>query len=84
MSLRQFTDLFPAKHRSNPFIPELYQELQEQRAGDIEQVRRNIATEVKHGDKQRRRIAKMRQRTHNSDMAGLDLAELQMEGEVSG
>ncbi|KAF2199602.1 hypothetical protein GQ43DRAFT_375834 [Delitschia confertaspora ATCC 74209] len=84
VSLRQFTDIFPPKHRSNPIIKELYRELHHLRSADIEQVRRNIATEVKHGEKQRRRIAKVRQRSEGQDMTGLDISELNMEGELFG
>ncbi|KAF2190567.1 hypothetical protein K469DRAFT_559231 [Zopfia rhizophila CBS 207.26] len=84
MTLHQFTNIFPPKLRSNPVIRELYLELQHQRAADIDDVRRNIATEVKRGERQKREVVKIRQSSHNNDVAGLDMVGLKMEGELFG
>ena len=62
LSLQNFTDLFPRAQRSNPQILHLYRSLQDTRALEIERVKRNIAHEVKRGEKQRRQVIKTRRR----------------------
>lgn len=51
ISLQQFTDLFPRSYRSNPQVKLLYRELQHLRALDLDEVKSNIAKEVKLGEK---------------------------------
>ena len=62
ISLPEFTDLFPRSQRSNPQVEYLYRELQARRDLDIERIKRNIAQEVKRGEKQRRQVVKARHR----------------------
>ncbi|EON64572.1 hypothetical protein W97_03805 [Coniosporium apollinis CBS 100218] len=82
ISLRQFTDLFPRSQQSNPQIPVLYRELQHQRAIDIDDVKRNIAAEVKRGEKQQREVIRARRRTDTASMEGLDARDMLMEAEL--
>lgn len=82
VSLRQFTDLFPRSQQSNPQIPVLYRELQHQRAIDIDDVKRNIAAEVKRGEKQQREVIRARRRIDTASMEGLDARDMLMEAEV--
>ncbi|OCK83232.1 hypothetical protein K432DRAFT_190928 [Lepidopterella palustris CBS 459.81] len=84
ISLRQFTELFPRAYHSNPHIKVLYQELQHQRAIDVDDVKRNIAAEVKRGEKQRRQISRTRQKSDQEDMAGLGGQDIKMEVELFG
>ena len=62
ISLQKFTDLFPRPQRSNPQIKDLYGELKGKRTLDIEHVKRNIAQEVRRGEKLRRQVIKTRWR----------------------
>lgn len=62
LSLSQFTDLFPRSQRTNPQIAILYRELQHQRALVADEVTRNIAAEVKRGERQRREVVSARRR----------------------
>lgn len=82
LTQKQFTELFPVKDRSNPMVQELYHKLHQKRARHIDQVREKIADEVKLGEQQRRKVASER-RGRNTDVAGLDVAGLEMEQEVS-
>jgi centromere-localized protein 2 len=82
LSLKQFTDIFPAAQRSNPAIRELYQELHRSRERDIETVRQNIANEVKRSKKLQREMARERELDDRGAVAGLDPVALEMEQEV--
>lgn len=82
ISLRQFTDLFPRAYHANPLIKDLYRELQEQRAIDTDDVRRNITAEVKRGEKQKRHISKIRQKSQSEAVAGIGSVDIEMEAEV--
>ncbi|KAI9789311.1 MAG: hypothetical protein M1816_006199 [Peltula sp. TS41687] len=62
VTLSQFTELFPRSQRSNPQIAVLYRELQHQRALVADDVARNIAAEVKRGERQRREVVDARRR----------------------
>ena len=62
ISLQKFTDLFPRPQRPNPQIKLLYRDLQGRRALDIEHIKRNIAREVKRGEKQKRHVIKARRK----------------------
>ncbi|KKY28765.1 putative kinetochore subunit nkp2 [Diplodia seriata] len=73
ITLRQFTDLFPRTHQSNPAIPKLYRELQHQRAIDTDDVKRNIAAECKRGERQAREVARARRRDEAADSASAGL-----------
>ncbi|KAJ4356228.1 uncharacterized protein N0V89_004258 [Didymosphaeria variabile] len=84
MTLRQFTDIFPKGHRSNPAVKELYHELYTLRERDIEAVRQDIALEVKRSKQLRREYARERRQVDEANVAGLDSIALQMEGEFSG
>ncbi|GME49118.1 cnl2 nkp2 family protein [Neofusicoccum parvum] len=89
LSLRQFTELFPRAHQSNPAIPKLYRELQHQRAIDTDDVKRNIAAECKRGERQAREVARARRRDEAADsaVAGLTRREeidVRMEEDLHG
>ncbi|KAF2096730.1 hypothetical protein NA57DRAFT_78326 [Rhizodiscina lignyota] len=84
ISLRKFTELFPASQRCDPQIAILYRELQHQRAMDTDDVKRNITAEVKRGEVQRREVVRARRRADNVELEGLNRTELQMELELSG
>ena len=51
LSLDQFRNLFPNKFREHPQIKRLYRDLQFLRSVDIDNVRENIAQEVRRGDR---------------------------------
>lgn len=82
MTLRQFTDIFPKGHRSNPAVKELYRELYTLRERDIEAVRQDIALEVKRSKQLRREYARERCQLDEANVAGLDPVALQLEEEV--
>lgn len=84
LSLTKFTDLFPKAQRSNPQIALLYRELQHIRALDTDEVQRNIAQEVKRGQRQRREVVKVRRKAEREDMEGVDMREIEIETEVMG
>lgn len=84
ISLTKFTDLFPKAQRSNAQIGLLYRELQHIRALDTDEVQRNIAQEVKRGQRQRREVVKARRKAEREDMEGVDMREIEMETEVIG
>ncbi|KAJ9663613.1 hypothetical protein H2201_005574 [Coniosporium apollinis] len=84
VSLEQFTELFPRSQQSNPQIPVLYRELQHQRAIDIDDVKRNIAAEVRRGEKQQREVIRARRRTDTASVEGLDARGMLMEAELFG
>jgi len=83
MTLREFTDIFPKGHRTNPAVQDLYRELQRLREKDMELVRRAIADEVKRSKRLRREYASERRRLDDATVAGLDPLALQMEEEVA-
>jgi centromere-localized protein 2 len=82
VSLRKFTELFPHSQQSNPKIQELYRDLQHQRAVDIDDVKHNIASEVRRGERDRREVMKARRAAENEELQGIDLNEIHMETEV--
>lgn len=82
MTLRQFTDIFPKSHRSNPAVKELYRELYTLREHDIEAVRQDIVYEVKRSKQLRRDYALERRQVDEANVAGLDPVALRMEEEV--
>jgi centromere-localized protein 2 len=82
MTLRQFADIFPQAHRTNPAVRDLYLELQRLREKDMELVRRAIAEEVKRSKRLRREYARERRQVDEATVAGLDPLALQMEEEV--
>lgn len=84
MTLRQFTDIFPAAHRTNPAVQDVYRELQRLRERDVELVRHAIADEVKRSKRLRREYARERRQLDHAAVAGLDPAALQIEEEVGG
>lgn len=83
ISLQQFTELFPRSQQSNRQIPILYRELQHQRAIDIDDVKRNIAAEVRRGEGQQREVLRARRQTDAASTEGLDARDMAMEAEVS-
>ena len=83
ISLQNFTDLFPRPQRSNPQIKHLYRDLHEKRALDIEHMKRNIAREVKRGEKQKRHIVKARRRSAYEETAPLQGRPKSAQVEVS-
>jgi centromere-localized protein 2 len=82
MTLRQFTDIFPKSHRTNPAVQDLYRELQRLREQDIDAVRRAIADEVTRSKRLRREYASERRQLDDATVAGLDPSTLRMEEEV--
>ncbi|KAK7183802.1 hypothetical protein DPSP01_004428 [Paraphaeosphaeria sporulosa] len=84
MTLRQFTDIFPKGHRSNPAVKELHRELCTLRERDIDAVRQDIALEVKRSKQLRRDYARERRQVDEANVAGLDPVALRMEQELSG
>ncbi|KAI9753269.1 MAG: Iron-sulfur assembly protein 1 [Chaenotheca gracillima] len=86
LSLRKFTELFPRSQRSNPRIPALYRELQHQRAMVLERVKKNIATEARRGELQRREVVKMRRKSEREELGfdEHDAREMEMEVELLG
>lgn len=82
MTLRQFTDIFPKSHRTNPTIKDLYRELYTLRERDIEAVRQDIADEVRRSRPLKRAYARERRQADEANVAGLNPVALQMEGEV--
>jgi len=78
----QFKDLFPRSLQSNPKLQELYRELQNQRAIDIDDVKRNIEAEVKKGELQRREIIRARRKSQEAAVKELGQQELLKEAEV--
>jgi centromere-localized protein 2 len=82
MTLRQFTDIFPKGHRTNPAVQDLYRELQRLREKDIEAVRHAIAEEVRRSKRLRHEYARERRQLDDATVAGLDPVALQMEEEV--
>jgi hypothetical protein len=82
INLREFTDIFPRAHRTNPAVHDIYRELQRLRERDIELVRRDIVDEVKRSKQLRREYAQERRQLDDATVAGLDPIALQMEEEV--
>jgi centromere-localized protein 2 len=83
LTIQQFTELFPTRHQGDSTIPSLYRELQHQRAQDIDDVKRNINTEIAQGEKQKRLIKRGRRRWQESDLEGLDEKDVRMEADVT-
>ena len=81
-TLRDFTDIFPRAHRSNPAVQEIYRELQHIRDREIELIRQDIIDEVKRSKQLRREYARERRHVDDATVAGLDPIALQMEQEV--
>lgn len=50
VSFEKFSDLFPRSQRSSPHIKHLYEELNNLRSRDIEQVKIQITSEAKKGN----------------------------------
>ncbi|KAK3044005.1 hypothetical protein LTS18_002429, partial [Coniosporium uncinatum] len=82
ISFQKFRDLFPGAQRDNPQIAVLYRELQHQRAIDSDDVKRNIATEVKGGEKQRREVVRARRKAEKEELHGNDGRDVRMEIDV--
>lgn len=81
MTLDQFSEIFPRSQQENPAIESLYHELQRLRREDMEEVRANIAAEVKKSRRLQREVAVAR-RQDDHKAAGVDPVALEMEGEV--
>ena len=60
ISLHAFTQLFPRAQQSSPQIKVLYRDLQHQRARLADSVGRNIVTEVKRGNVEKREVIRAR------------------------
>jgi len=78
----QFKDLFPRSLQANPEVVALYRELQHQRAIDMDDVKRNVETEVKKGELQQREVLRARKKSQEAEMKDIDQHELVMEAEV--
>ncbi|MCJ1401274.1 hypothetical protein MMC11_004486 [Xylographa trunciseda] len=82
LTLQKFTALFPSSVRSNPQIPFLYRDLQHQRALRIDEVRKNIATEVIRGESMKREVIRTRRREERGGSGlGIDADE---DGDMEG
>jgi hypothetical protein len=84
MTLREFTDIFPKGHRTNPAVQDVYRELQRLREKDMDLVRRAIADEVSRSKRLRREYARERRQLDDATVAGLDPMALLTEEEVHG
>jgi centromere-localized protein 2 len=82
MTLRDFTEVFPRAHRTNPAVQDLYRELQRLREKDIQVVRRAIADEVSRSRRLRREYAREKRELDEATVAGLDPVALHIEEEV--
>lgn len=60
ITLKAFIELFPRAQQSSPQIKVLYRDLQHQRARLADNVGRNIATELKRGNVERREVIRAR------------------------
>jgi centromere-localized protein 2 len=81
MTLEQFSEIFPRSQQENPVIKSLYDELQRLRHEDVQEVRANIAAEIKRSRPLQREVARAR-RDDDHRAAGVDFVALGMEGEV--
>jgi centromere-localized protein 2 len=84
MTLREFTDIFPKGHKTNPAVQDVYRELQRLREKDLDLVRRAIADEVSRSKRLRREYAQERRQLDDATVAGLDPVALRLEEEVCG
>jgi centromere-localized protein 2 len=84
MTLRDFADIFPTAHRTNPAVQDVYRELQRLREKDLDLVRRAIAEEVSRSRQLRREYAQERRQLDDATVAGLDPVALRLEEEVRG
>ncbi len=82
ITLQKFTELVPKPHRSNPQVKLLYRELQHLRGLQTDEVKRNIAEEVKLGRKQQKEVVKVRRRAEKHELGGVDGKEIELEGQV--
>lgn len=83
ITLQKFTELFPRPQRSNPQIKLLYRELQYLRGLQTDEIKGNIAQEVKTGSRQQKEVARARRKTERHETEGFDGREINMEIEVS-
>jgi centromere-localized protein 2 len=81
ITLEQFSEIFPRSQQDNPAIKSLYDELQRLRHEDVEEVRANIAAEIKRSRPLRREVARAR-REEDYKAAGVDFGALDMEVQV--
>ncbi|KAF2762173.1 hypothetical protein EJ05DRAFT_497040 [Pseudovirgaria hyperparasitica] len=84
LSLDDFTALFPRKYHSSPQIELIYREFQHQRAIDTDDVKRNIASEVKRGEKYQREVIRTRRKQDAQAAEGVDMADIRMEAQLFG
>jgi len=82
ITLQKFTELFPRPQRSNQQIKLLYRELQYLRGLQTDEIKENIAQEVKTGSRQQKEVAKARRKTERHETEGFDSREIDMEIEV--
>ncbi len=82
ITLQKFTELFPRPQRSNPQIKLLYRELQYLRGLQTDEIKENIAREIKLGSRQQKEVARSRRKTERHEIESFDGRELDMEIEV--
>lgn len=82
ITLQKFTELFPRQLRSNPQIKLLYRELQYLRGLQTDEIKENIAREVKIGSRQQKEVARSRRTTERHETEGFDGREFEMQIEV--
>ena len=79
ITLKAFTELFPRPQQSSPQIKALYRDLQLQRGRITDNVEKNILTELRRGNLQKREVIRERR---NADREELD-DEAEVENAVS-
>jgi centromere-localized protein 2 len=67
ITLKSFTQLFPKSQQSSPQVKALYRDLQNQRARITDAVAKNIITEVKRGNMQRRAVVRARREAEKEE-----------------
>jgi centromere-localized protein 2 len=86
ITLAQFRKLFPRQTRNSPAVRALYAELAHQVSLGVDEVKRNIAAEVRRGVTLRREVRAAKRRMQSSRWAavGEEMAEdVRMNGQVS-
>ena len=83
ITLQKFTELFPRPQRSNSQIKLLYRELQYLRGVQTDEIKENIAKEVKKGSRQQKEVARSRRKSEGHETEGFDGREIDMEIEVN-
>ncbi|KAL3427183.1 cnl2 nkp2 family protein [Phlyctema vagabunda] len=68
ISLKAFSEYFPKAQQSSPVVRVLYRDLQHQRARLVDAVTRDIVTEAKRGNVQRRAVIQTRRAAERTEL----------------